>query len=443
MTSLPSWMASGSDRVDVYGDSYGTYLAQVFALRHPDRSGRWCSTVPTTTDSIRSLGTPPRRWHDRGPRCAGGRGRVPTSSMTSARWPSSSPMEPLVGVGRRRGRPTGNTCGHRRRLRAAAVRRRLHVHDLSRRPCGYRCAAIGRCGALPATRRGRSGLAGRRSGTPASYSEGAYAAVACHDYPTIWDRSGTPEERRAQLDEAIAALARRRVRAVPERGMAGVGLRIPTRVRLPRLAGTRSRSRRSARADGVPHPDLPVLVLNGEFDITTPVANARTAARHGPTPPSCEVANEIHITALYDVEGCASRIVRRFIRTLDAGDTSCARRTPQIHVVDTFPGSRRGSRSHSRAGRRLHGRGSTDGVGRRRDGGGRVHSLVERDVSGRGRVARRFVLDPRPVLQPYTALGRDVPRRSFRRRCGDRWTRHVAASIGFAPGHTAGPRARR
>lgn len=31
-------MASACPRTDVYGDSYGTYLAQVFALRHPDRT---------------------------------------------------------------------------------------------------------------------------------------------------------------------------------------------------------------------------------------------------------------------------------------------------------------------------------------------------------------------------------------------------------------------
>ena len=40
--------------VDVYGDSYGTYAAQVFTLHHPTSYGRWSSTAPTTTASTRS-----------------------------------------------------------------------------------------------------------------------------------------------------------------------------------------------------------------------------------------------------------------------------------------------------------------------------------------------------------------------------------------------------
>lgn len=51
------------------------------------------------------------------------------------------------------------------------------------------------------------------------------------------------------------------------------------------------------------------------------------------------VANEIHVTALYDYERCASRIVRRFIRTGSPGDTSCAASTPTINVVEAFPQS--------------------------------------------------------------------------------------------------------
>jgi hypothetical protein len=82
---------------------------------------------------------------------------------------------------------------------------------------------------------------------------------------------------------------------------------------------------------------VPVLVLNGEFDVTTPLVNASDAASAWPNATFVPVANEIHVTALYDYERCASRIVRRFVRTLDAGDTSCASQTPEIHVVETFP----------------------------------------------------------------------------------------------------------
>jgi hypothetical protein len=86
-----------------------------------------------------------------------------------------------------------------------------------------------------------------------------------------------------------------------------------------------------------PHADVPVLVLNGELDVTTPLVNASDAAAAWSNATFVPVANEIHVSALYDYERCASRIVRRFVRTLDVGDTSCASQTPPINVVGSFP----------------------------------------------------------------------------------------------------------
>ncbi len=71
--------------------------------------------------------------------------------------------------------------------------------------------------------------------------------------------------------------------------------------------------------------------------MTTPLVNASDAAAAWPNATFVPVANEIHVSALYDYERCASRIVRRFVRTLDAGDTSCASQTPTINVVESFP----------------------------------------------------------------------------------------------------------
>ncbi len=78
-------------------------------------------------------------------------------------------------------------------------------------------------------------------------------------------------------------------------------------------------------------------MLDGEFDVTTPLVNAEDAAAAWPNATFVPVANEIHISALYDYERCASLIVRRFVRTHDAGDTSCAAQTPTINVVESFP----------------------------------------------------------------------------------------------------------
>jgi hypothetical protein len=49
------------------------------------------------------------------------------------------------------------------------------------------------------------------------------------------------------------------------------------------------------------------------------------------------VRNVGHVTALADYPACAAGMVRRFIRTLSPGDTSCAEGVPEIHVVREFP----------------------------------------------------------------------------------------------------------
>jgi hypothetical protein len=49
------------------------------------------------------------------------------------------------------------------------------------------------------------------------------------------------------------------------------------------------------------------------------------------------MANSVHVTALADRDRCASRIVRRFVRTLAAGDTACATEVAPVRVVDAFP----------------------------------------------------------------------------------------------------------
>jgi hypothetical protein len=95
------------------------------------------------------------------------------------------------------------------------------------------------------------------------------------------------------------------------------------------------RIRRSRRR--FPRPHIPVLVLNGEFDQATPIADARRVARAFPDATLVEVRNTAHITALADYEDRASVIARRFLATLAAGDTSCADRTPPVNVLPVLP----------------------------------------------------------------------------------------------------------
>ena len=69
--------------------------------------------------------------------------------------------------------------------------------------------------------------------------------------------------------------------------------------------------------------------------------------------------------ALADFNGCVSGIVRRFLTTLSAGDTSCASRIEEIHTVPRSRCGWRGWQSRtSRQGRVGGGRGGADAFAR-------------------------------------------------------------------------------
>ena len=87
---------------------------------------------------------------------------------------------------------------------------------------------------------------------------------------------------------------------------------------------------------GGARPPMPVLVLNGEFDQSTPTADARHVATAFPNATLLEVPNTAHVSALYDFQHCASHIVRRFLSTLATGSTACVAAMPPVNVA-AFP----------------------------------------------------------------------------------------------------------
>jgi hypothetical protein len=78
-------------------------------------------------------------------------------------------------------------------------------------------------------------------------------------------------------------------------------------------------------------------VLNGDLDTITASSGAAEVARRFPNSTFVEVLNSLHVTAISDKDDCASRIYVRFVATLDPGDTSCAGRIAEQHVVPAFP----------------------------------------------------------------------------------------------------------
>jgi hypothetical protein len=79
-------------------------------------------------------------------------------------------------------------------------------------------------------------------------------------------------------------------------------------------------------------------VLSGELDsITTPVEGAMVA-RQFPRSKQILVRNSFHVTALDDTDGCAVRILRRFVRNPTHWPRHrCASRVPPIRTLGIFP----------------------------------------------------------------------------------------------------------
>ena len=200
--------ALGLGRVDLYGDSYGTFFAQVFAGRHPTllRSIVLDSAYPTYGES---------GWYPtQGPAMVG-------SFVTACR---RAPACRTGGAGFR-------TAIHRvlvhvrrhpwRGVSRDADGRRAHVvvdgpglaavaYGATFTPAYYRELTAALRSALRGDRAPLLRLVaeatggGTNAGPVRDYSEGLDAAVACHDYPQLYDMTARP---RARLREYRSALA--------------------------------------------------------------------------------------------------------------------------------------------------------------------------------------------------------------------------------------------
>jgi hypothetical protein len=163
----------------------------------------------------------------------------------------------------------------------------------------------------------------------------------CQDAPQVFDMGLAPTQRMADRDRAMA----QRTRSAPDtyapftieeyRRMpldysfidecaqwpASPDAWPPGRLALP---GTR-------------YPDTPTLVVSGDLDNMTPVADGAAAARNFPHGWQLIIRNSLHVNALPRARAdCGAIIVRRFIETLAAGDTTCAGAVPELRLVPRF-----------------------------------------------------------------------------------------------------------
>ncbi len=317
-------------KVDLYGDSYGTFFVQAFAGRHPQRvrsivldgayevigGNPWYpSEAPAIRDAFDAA-------CERSPVCGNLRG----SSLDRIR----------VLLGKLRSERAAVTPSDLAFVMDSAGLDPLAYRDLDAAARAYLDSD-----AVPLERLVKEayseeeGAGGRARG----YSQGLFAAASCSDNPQAYDMRLPPLERRSAWRRALER-KRNEEPGLYAPFTLNEFLGIPIDYSYVPLCTTwpvASREHPAGRPvpPGTRFPGVPVLVLNGDLDtITTPEEGAK-AARLFPRSTHVIVANTGHVTALGDFYGCASGIVRRFTQTHRV-DGGCASRVPALHLVPSF-----------------------------------------------------------------------------------------------------------
>jgi hypothetical protein len=177
-------------------------------------------------------------------------------------------------------------------------------------------------------------------GGPArEWSAGQYSSVSCTDYPQAFDMRAPVADREAQYKAAVAALADDTFAPFTvEEWTTSPVAEFDDCTHWP--APVRDDPPITGRPPLVP-PTVPALVLSGGLDTLTPWTDGAIVAEQlGPSARWVKVENTIHVTALADPFGCASGLVREFVRhpgRLRTMDVSCASRIPEVRVVGDFP----------------------------------------------------------------------------------------------------------
>jgi pimeloyl-ACP methyl ester carboxylesterase len=331
--------ALGIGRVDLYGDSYGTFFSQTFAVRHPSflRSVVLDSAYfvqwpdPWYSDTNRAMDDAFRFACERWPTCAS---RGDTMDRID-RMLASLRRHPIVGT-------AYDGDGHLRHLTFGPGELGQVMSDGATNPVVYReldaavRAALGReHDTGPLLRLLAENTWWGNGGPVRAYSEGLYDATSCNDYPQAYDMTDPHNARVREYHAAIRHLQRNDPDifapfAVDE------WVHYPDHywdlcLRWPRPSRVDPPVPPNAR-----YPDVPVLVLSGDLDSLTSPEGAHATADAFPNATFVDVANSTHVTALADYNRCTSLIVRRFVETLSAGDTSCASQYSPVRLVSRF-----------------------------------------------------------------------------------------------------------
>lgn len=320
----------GLEKLDLWGDSYGTYLMLVYAARHPEhvRSMVLSGAAPLDFDP----------W---------GRDRLAAARrairLVCARTRACRGTAVIRDVARLANRLRRNPV--RSRVIAGARRFSARIDEGALAALVYAGGDPSYYGRIPAA--AESALAGdmaplRRMaetyalGVAASLADPSFLnpaqnlATACHDYPRAFSFADPPPARRDAYERALRAIDPSEFWPFSPDGWTDAGFdAVDNCIEWPDdpTAGP-------PVAPGTPLPDVPVLVLSGDLDANTPSFAGRQAAAQFQHATFVEIPNQGHTPT---GTPCATAVGARFIATLTANTRACADTGTPPHVVGRPP----------------------------------------------------------------------------------------------------------
>jgi pimeloyl-ACP methyl ester carboxylesterase len=170
------------------------------------------------------------------------------------------------------------------------------------------------------------------------YSVELYVAVSCLDYPQLFDMNASSAVRAGEFHSLEASLAASTFSPFSasewmaqnqntEAYSVCIGWPSPTEAQPP-----------TTRELELFPANLPVLVLGGEFDTWTPPVDApKVLAEIGGEHQFVELANSTHVVGEGDTP-CGDALVQQFVANPRAPlDSSCAAAVPPVHSVGVYP----------------------------------------------------------------------------------------------------------
>jgi pimeloyl-ACP methyl ester carboxylesterase len=338
--------ALGIGKWDVYGVSYGTRVATLYAQRHPDRVDK------LILDSVIEPGGPDPLY---GPTfaavprvlrqvCAGGLCRSLTNNVVDlmGRLVTKLQKGPLHGVlvdqqGRRHKRSFG-----RNRLFAALLTGDFDESLRAELPTAMLSALHG--DAAPIIRLAhRANLIEGGGDDPHFLSAALYAATVCTEETFPWDWNANPLTRLAQTKAAVSAIPESQLFPF-DHPTAFDSDEIDLCSRWPKVE-------RTLPPPPGPIPNLPTLLIEGQDDLRTPIEGAEKLAAAIPDSKLITIPNTGHSVLGADLTGCSDRALKQFMENKRV-QTTCTHRSGRIRPDRPIPGAFKDLKPAGATGRR-------------------------------------------------------------------------------------------